>query len=184
MRWPRARYNLRRQQCEAGVKALSRRHLEIKALRDVSLEQLEAQNRDLPEVVYKRCRHVISENARVEAAAQALERGDMTTLGKLMAESHRSLRDDFEVSCAELDTLVNLAGEIDGVYGARMTGGGFGGCTVNLIADGHVNKFKNAISRSYEQATGRKPDIYVCATAGGAGPVAETNKPVHLSGHA
>lgn len=177
-------YNLRRQQCEAGVKALSRRRSDVKALRDVTLDQLEAQKRDLPEIVYKRCRHVISEDARVEAAAQALERGDLNALGKMMAESHRSLRDDYEVSCTELDTLVNLAAETEGVYGARMTGGGFGGCTVNLVADDQVEKFKSHISRKYERATGRKPDIYVCETAGAAGPVAEANQPARPAQHA
>jgi galactokinase len=176
-------YNARHRECEAGVRILSRGRRGISALRDVSPEQLDGCRRDLSDAVYRRCRHVTSENVRVLAAARALARGDLPALGGLMAESHRSLRDDYEVSCAELDALVELAGRIEGVYGARMTGGGFGGCTVNLVAAGRVEDFKRAMRRGYERVAGRKPDIYVCEAAAGAGPVPEAERPQRRSLH-
>src|SRR5262249_35695115 len=114
-------YNQRRAECEEGVAILRRRRPEVRALRDVTLADLNASAGDLPEVVARRCRHVVGENARVIDAAAALERGDLSAFGVLMKESHRSLRDDFEVSCAELDVLVELAEKVEGVYGARMT---------------------------------------------------------------
>ncbi|HZS08830.1 MAG TPA: galactokinase [Blastocatellia bacterium] len=166
-------YNKRRAECEAGVRHLSQFIPGIAALRDVTIEQLEQHGRDLPEVVYRRCRHVVSENARVPAAATALERGDLAAFGQLMGESHRSLRDDYEVSCNELDLMVELAGEVEGVYGARMTGGGFGGCTINLVSAGSVAQFKRTVAERYRQKTGRKPEIYVCTAAEGAEQVSE-----------
>jgi galactokinase len=111
---------------------------------------------------------VITENARVLAAGDALERGDLREFGKLMAASHESLRDDYEVSCDELDLMVELAEKIEGVYGARMTGGGFGGCTVNLVAEDHAEEFQEIIAREYERITKLKPEIYVCTAANGA----------------
>jgi len=164
-------YNQRRAQCEAGVKHLSASLPNITALRDVSMEQLDKYGSDLSDIIYRRCRHVISENQRVLAAARALEEHDLQAFGKLMYESHASLRDDYEVSCRELDTMVELAREVEGVYGARMTGGGFGGCTVNLVANEHVDEFKRRIAAGYEQATGLKPEIFVCEAADGAGEV-------------
>ena len=161
-------YNERREQCEAGVKHLAQFLPEVKALRDVSIEQLEQYRAGLSEVVYRRCRHVITENARVLAAGDALERGDLREFGKLMAASHESLRDDYEVSCDELDLMVELAEKIEGVYGARMTGGGFGGCTVNLVAEDHAEEFQEIIAREYERITKLKPEIYVCTAANGA----------------
>ncbi len=125
-------YNVRRRDCEEGVQLLSTVLPGIQALRDVTLRDLEDHRKLLSETVYRRCRHVITENRRVPQAAEALERGDLHTLGELMAESHRSLRDDYQVSCPELDLMVDLAAKHSGVYGTRMTGGGFGGCTVNL----------------------------------------------------
>ncbi|HXW15159.1 MAG TPA: galactokinase, partial [Terriglobia bacterium] len=100
-----------------------------------------------------------------------LEGGDVAAFGRLMAESHRSLRDDYEVSCAELDLMVELAGQAKGVFGARMTGGGFGGCTINLVRTDYVEDFKRTISRRYEQATWRAPEIYVSSAAEGAAEV-------------
>src|SRR5205085_176721 len=127
-------YNERREQCEAGVKHLAQSLPNVTALRDVTITELEEFGRALPEVVYRRCRHVVTENARVLAAAEALTHNGLREFGKLMAASHRSLRDDYEVSSTELDVMVDLANKVEGVYGARMTGGGFGGCTVNLVA--------------------------------------------------
>ena len=161
-------YNERRAQCEAGVKHLARFLPDVKALRDVTLDELEQFGRDLPAVVYSRCRHVITENARVLAAAEALEQHDLHRFGQLMAQSHRSLRDDYEVSSKELDLMVELAGMADGVYGARMTGGGFGGCTVNIVDVRYVEQVTSFVARQYEHITKLKPEIYVCEAANGA----------------
>jgi galactokinase len=164
-------YNQRRAECEAGVQQLRQFLPDVQALRDVSLTELAQHGRDLPELIYRRCRHVISENARVLASAAALTQGDWATFGQLMNESHRSLRDDYEVSCDELDLLVRLASGSAGVYGARMTGGGFGGCTINLVQAETVHEFERFVAQEYQRATGHVPEIYVCAAADGAGQV-------------
>jgi len=140
----------------------------VRAPRDATPSELELYGGDLPGVIYKRCRHVITENARVITAAAALEGGDLSLFGKLMNESHQSLRDDYEVSCAELDIMVDLAARADGVYGARMTGGGFGGSTINLVRAEAVTDFKREVARGYKEATGREPEIYTCTAAEGA----------------
>ena len=156
-------YNERREMCEAGAN-----HLNVTALRDATLEQLEQHRHGLPEVVYRRCRHVITENARVMAAGEALEQGDLHRFGKLMAESHVSLRDDYEVSSEELDLMVELAQPVEGVSGARMTGGGFGGCTVNLVRTENVEEFRRRVAEGYERVTTIKPEIYITTAANGA----------------
>jgi galactokinase len=161
-------YNERRAQCEAGVQHLAQFLPNVKALRDVTLDELEQFGRDLPEVVYRRCRHVITENARVLAAAKALEQHDLYRLGELMRGSHFSLRDDYEVSSSELDLMVELAFMSDGVYGARMTGGGFGGCTVNIVDVPYVEQVTSFIARQYEHITKLRPEIYVCEASNGA----------------
>ena len=161
-------YNERRAQCEAGVRHLARFLPHVKALRDVTLAELEEFGRDLPEVVYRRCRHVITENARVLAAAEALERHDLYRFGELMRGSHFSLRDDYQVSSGELDLMVELAFMADGVYGARMTGGGFGGCTVNIVDVPYVEEVTAFIARQYEHITNLRPEIYVCEASNGA----------------
>jgi galactokinase len=161
-------YNERRAQCEEGVRVLARDYPNVKALRDVTIEQLEAHRSELSEVVYRRCRHVITENARVIQAGEALEDHDLDRFGKLMAESHVSLRDDYEVSADELDLMVELAQKIDGVYGARMTGGGFGGSTVNLVREEKADEFRARMAEGYERVTGLKPEVYVCSAANGA----------------
>ncbi len=165
-------YNRRRAECEEGVRILSKHLPQARALRDVTLEDLEAYGGELPEVVLRRCRHVISEDVRVVEAAAALEIGDLAAFGKLMGESHRSLRDDFEVSCTELDLMVELAGQVEGVYGTRMTGGGFGGCTIALVRSDRVAVFQQKVSEGYERATACKPEIYVCSAADGVRQVA------------
>jgi galactokinase len=161
-------YNRRREQCELGVQGLARKIPGMTALRDVSSEQLRALKDMLDPLIFRRCRHVVSENERVVAAASALEGADLAGFGALMRESHRSLRDDYEVSCDELDLMVRLADSIDGVYGARMTGGGFGGCTVNLVRTDRVQPFCAQLAADYARATGRRPEIYVCEAADGA----------------
>jgi len=166
-------YNKRRAECEAGVRQLSQHHKGVSALRDVTLDQLESERHNLPAAVYDRCRHVITENARVLEAASALERGDVAEMGRLMYESHRSLRDDYEVSCDELDLMVDLARVLPGVYGARMTGGGFGGCTVNLVANNTIEEFKKQIARNNESRVGITPGLYICQAADGVGEKAK-----------
>ena len=161
-------YNTRRAECEIGVHALAARLPGMRALRDARLSDLERSAAGLPQKIYRRCRHVISENERVEAAARALKDRNFAELGRLMRESHHSLRDDYEVSCRELDVMVELAAQLEGVYGARMTGGGFGGCTVNLVHAEKSAEFQSRIAQEYEKHTGLKPEIHVCTAAQGA----------------
>jgi galactokinase len=161
-------YNLRRRDCESGVNLLSRSIPGIHALRDVTSDQLEANRSLLPEPVLSRCRHVISENERTLKAADALAAGDLKELGKLMYASHRSLRLDYEVSCNELDLLVKIAEAQPAVLGARMTGGGFGGCTVNIVERRRIDSFIENASREYQAKTGIIPAILVTTATDGA----------------
>jgi galactokinase len=140
----------------------------IRALRDVSVSNLEHWKQVLPERVYRRCRHIVSENQRVLAAANALQSGNTAEFSQLMYQSHASMRDDYEISCRELDLLVNLASSRPGVFGARMTGGGFGGCTVNLVRADSSAAFREDIAQAYRDATGIIPEIYICEPAQGA----------------
>ena len=145
---PASEYNRRRAECEEGAAYFGR------SLRDVTLGELQREGRGLPDNVYRRCRHVITENARAMAAAEALEQEDLRTFGELMAQSHRSLRDDYQVSCAELDTMVEIAAHAPGVYGSRMTGGGFGGCTISLVQEEHVEAFSGSHRARVSQGDG------------------------------
>ena len=165
-------YNQRRADCEQGVKILQECVPGIRSLRDVSVEQLERHREMLPPVIYQRCRHVVTENARVESAAEMLQKNDLRAFGGLMAKSHMSLRDDYEVSCRELDVMVEIATAQAGVFGARMTGGGFGGCTINLVASEHAEAFRKRVAAEYERAIGLKPDVYITSAADGAARVA------------
>lgn len=160
-------YNQRRAECEEAVRALQKVLPEVRALRDVSLPQLHEHRRLLTPKVFLRCRHVITENARVEAAVTALGRGDLRALGPLMRDSHRSLRDDYEVSCRELDVMVEIASAERGVLGARMTGGGWGGCTVNLVEGPAVETFKRNVASGYLAKTGLSTTIYVSRASEG-----------------
>ena len=171
-------YNLRRAECYAGVSAIKTRCMpKITGLRDITCSSLEDCKDSLPETVYRRCRHVVREDERVLAAARALRVHDLKSFGKLMYESHLSLRDDYEVSCQELDLLVDIAQKLEGVYGARMTGGGFGGCTVNLVHAEAVEEFIAISKKEFARATGNIPEVYVCVAAQGAGPVLEDEAP-------
>lgn len=161
-------YNVRRTECETAVRKLSQVLPGIRALRDVSLAELEGNRELLGETIYKRCRHVITENQRTVAAANALQTGHAEELRQVMANSHRSLRDDYEVSCRELDVMVELAERQPGLLGARMTGGGFGGCTINLVGATESGEFRRRMSEKYESVTGLKPDIYICQASEGA----------------
>ncbi|WP_042859209.1 galactokinase [Dickeya sp. NCPPB 3274] len=160
-------YNTRRQQCEAAA-----RHFQVKALRDVSEADFAAKVDGLDEVVARRARHIITENARTLAAADALTRGDLRQMGELMAASHASMRDDFEITVPPIDTLVDIVKAVIGDEGGvRMTGGGFGGCIVALIPQQHVTAVQNAVMRDYPAKTGLQPTCYVCQASPGAGYV-------------
>jgi galactokinase len=160
-------YNVRRTECETAVRKLFEVLPGIRALRDVSLAELESNRKLLGETIFKRCRHVITENQRTVEAATALQTDHVEALRQVMANSHRSLRDDYEVSCRELDVMVRLAERQRGVLGARMTGGGFGGCTINLVSAAESGKFRRHIGEEYEAVTGLKPDMYICQASQG-----------------
>jgi len=161
-------YNARRAECEAGVAAFQSWKPGVRALREVTVADMEQFGAQLPPNVRKRCRHVVSENRRVMDMVAAMQQGDLAWCGRLMTESHDSLRDDYEVSCLELDALVVVARGAPGYIGARLTGAGFGGCTVNLVHAGAVADFCAAVATSYHLVTGRQTEIYVCDPAAGA----------------
>ncbi|MDM7920986.1 MAG: galactokinase [Pyrinomonadaceae bacterium] len=161
-------YNVRRAECETAVRLLQADLPNITDLRDVSEAELDEYGTRLPQTIRLRARHVVTENARTLEAADALKLGDMNAFGWLMWESHRSLRDDYEVSSGELDTMVEIASRIEGVLGARMTGGGFGGSTVNLVARERVRHFTEAIEHEYLRATGIAATVLISNACGGA----------------
>ncbi len=161
-------YNKRRQECEQGVAVLANRFPGIRALRDATIEQLDACKPEMNEVVDKRCRHVIMENDRVLKSIRVLKQGDLESFGGLMNASHNSLRDLYEVSCPEIDLLVDLARKIPGVLGTRITGGGFGGCTVNLVDSNSIAEFSSQVIESYRRETGIEAKVYVSTAAAGA----------------
>ncbi len=162
-------YNDRRSACESGVSLLAgAMRTDIRALRDVSMEMLDVYGGALSDTVLKRCRHVITENERTQRAVALLKDGDLWGFGQLMVVSHESLRDDYEVSGKELDLLVEIALNVPGVLGARMTGAGFGGCTVNVVERDAVPALTDAINERYSRTTGLTPEIYVCSAVNGA----------------
>jgi len=154
-------YNVRRGQCEAGVNILRAHDPSIRSLRDVTLDLLREHRAELEPVVFRRCEYVVRENTRVGDACAALARNDYAVFGGLMNLSHAGLRDDYEVSSAELDALVEAARRVPGVLGARMMGAGFGGCTISLVEAGAVPEFEARVSRDFEAATGKAPKIHV-----------------------
>ena len=164
-------YNQRRAECEEGVRYFAKWNPAIRALRDVSVDMLDQHANDLPPIIYKRCAHVIRENQRTLDAAESLRQNDLKRLGELMRESHFSLRDLYEVSCHELDTMVDSAQDLPGFVGGRMTGGGFGGCTVNLVRDQAAEEFASKIAERYRKATGIAPQTYLCSAVDGAGEI-------------
>jgi galactokinase len=161
-------YNRRREECEEGVRRFAKWNPAIHALRDVSVGMLEEHVKDLPQTIAKRCTHIVCENQRTVDAAAALTTGDLARMGTLMRESHQSLRDLYEVSCRELDIMVSSAEGLPGFIGGRMTGGGFGGCTINLVREQHAESFAAQIAERYRQATGIEPQIYLCSAEDGA----------------
>jgi len=167
-----SQYNVRRRQCEAGVAALRRHEPAIRSLRDVGRGLLDAHGGELDPVVVRRCRFVLEENERLLAGCADLARGDLAAFGGRMAGSHAGLRDDYEVSCAELDALVELANEHPGVLGARMMGGGFGGCTINLVRADAVPSFAETVALAYRRRCGREARVFVTRIADGTAIVA------------
>lgn len=165
-------YNARRKQCEQAVEHLQKQKPGIINLRDVTLCDLPA-IQDLPELLSKRARHVVTENERVKQAMRHLEMGQLDSFGQLMIESHRSLRDDYEVSCPELDLLVELALAEPGCIGSRMTGAGFGGCTVSLVEENKLEKFSETVTRLYKERTGIDPRLFVFTAGAGAHTILE-----------
>ncbi|MGH9586571.1 MAG: galactokinase, partial [Acidobacteriaceae bacterium] len=160
-------YNIRRAEVEEGTAILRSHRPEVCKLRDATVEDLKRWGHEMPENVLRRVRHIVTENDRTVAAADALERGDMKTLGRLLYEAHASYRDDFEASCPEADILVELASKQPGCIGARLTGGGFGGCTINLVEATHAQEFLESLRQGYKKATGRDADIYLCHASAG-----------------
>jgi galactokinase len=154
---------------EINVRQISAGYPQVKSLRDVTAAMLDNLPDSLPPVIARRARHVVTENARVARFVDACRRNDVQAMGTLMLESHRSLQQDYEVSCAELDFLVETASGIEGVFGARMTGGGFGGCAVAMVRNETFDKFLTEISRAYSQKFGKVPEVYRCEPSGGAG---------------
>jgi galactokinase len=169
-------YNQRRAECEEASRLLGQHVPGVKALRDVTLEQFHRYEAQLPEVVRRRARHVISENERVLASVQALEADNLEAFGQLMYESHASLRDDYQVTIPQLDTLVEAARLVPGVLGSRMTGAGFGGCTVSLVETDAVDEFRRQVQAYYHEAANLEAGIYVCQVVDGAS-IVSSNQP-------
>ena len=160
-------YNKRRAACEEAVRLLQQDLRNIKSLRDVSVKDFNRFAKKLPDEVSKRARHVVEEIERSKQAEALLEAGNIQRFGELMNECHISLRDLYEVSCPELDTMVRVAQSLEGCYGARLTGAGFGGCTVNLVAREMADKFASSIARGYESKTSLNPEIYITRASNG-----------------
>ncbi len=162
-------YNTRRAECETGVQILQKYDNNITALRDVSLSLLQEHREEIDPIVYKRCEFVIKENLRVEDAFSALAKDDIKALGALMFQSHEGLRDDYDVSCKELDLLFDMAKKSNDVIGSRMMGGGFGGCTINIVKKEKMNLFSESIKNEYAKITGLEPEIYSVKITDGTG---------------
>jgi galactokinase len=160
-------YNLRRKQCEEGVRVISKKYPDVKSLRDVNINMLEEFESALPGVIYSKCLYVVEENFRVEEAANYLADGDIYGFGELMTLTHEGLSLDYNVSIPELDNLVYTALEIPGVIGSRMMGGGFGGCTINLVEKNMEENFKDKMADFYLKSTGIILNLYVCRIASG-----------------
>jgi galactokinase len=161
-------YPTRRRESEAACAVIAQHKPGVKFLRDCTLEDLEKWRGEMESKSYLRAKHVISENLRTVAAADALIKGDMKTLGRLMGEAHTSYSKDFEGSCVEADAMVALAADLPGLIGARLTGGGFGGCTINLVEQGKAEAFAEALGARYAEQIGIVPQIHVCHASGGA----------------
>ena len=164
-------YNTRRSECELGFRLVAAREPGVESLRDVDEAMLERNRSRLPDVVAPRCEHVVKEDARVMAAVDALRDGDLESVGRLFAASHASLRDLYEVSSPELDAMVEIATAVPGVVASRMTGAGFGGCTVNLVRHGAEEALRERILAEYPKRTGLTARVFVASAVDGAGPL-------------
>jgi galactokinase len=162
-------YRERVAECQAAVAAIQKSDPDVKSLRDVTPECFEAIQDTIPAVARRRARHIISDTQRVVDFSAAARKSDLHEMGKLFVASHRSMQHDYEISCEEIDFLVDTAIELPGVYGARMTGGGFGGCTVNLVAPGELEIFQQRLAEAYWERYGKRPVFYECRPAAGAG---------------
>lgn len=171
-------YNVRRRQCEEGVNLLRKYDDAVESLRDVTPDLLEQHKDEFGPVIYDRCSFVLEENRRVLKACKDLESGDLETFGQRMYASHEGLRDKYEVSCNELDILVEETRKIKGVLGARMMGGGFGGCTINLVQAPSLDSFKKQITKRYWQRTGKETKIYPAKVAAGTHIIESTTEDV------
>jgi galactokinase len=158
-------YNTRRAQCEEGVRLIKKHHPEVESLRDVTIEMLDNYVSD--PLIYKRCRYVVEENSRLLAGCEDLQKGDLEAFGKKMFRTHEGLSNEYEVSCPELDYLVKAVRNNEAVPGARMMGGGFGGCTINLIKEGAVEEIIYSVGNGYEKEIGKKMTAYIAETADG-----------------
>ncbi len=161
-------YTSRRAEVEEACAVIARHRPEVRFLRDATPADLEKWGSEMTPNALKRARHVITENLRTVAAADALIRHDLVELGRLMAEAHKSYSHDFEGSCVEADAMVELAQDLPGLIGARLTGGGFGGCTINLVERSQAPAFAEALGARYAAKTGIKPQIHICHASGGA----------------
>lgn len=164
-------YNQRRAEVQDGLRILRSRRPEICTLRDVCEVELLSHEDEMPRSVFLRCLHVVTENRRVIEAVQALRKNNFRRFGELMREAHISMRDNYAASCVEADTMVEIATAQPGCYGARISGGGFGGCTVNLVAAEHAETFAHNVRVAYQQAAGIEAEIYVTRASNGAGPL-------------
>jgi galactokinase len=170
-------YTSRRAQVEEAAAVIGRHRSAVRFLRDATLEDLARWGSEMSPNAVKRARHVISENTRTVAAADALLKGDLTELGRLMAEAHRSYSQDFEASCLEADAMVALAQDLPGLIGARLTGGGFGGCTINLVEREHAAEFSEELGARYATETGIVPQLMICHASRGAHQVSSSMQP-------
>ena len=168
-------YNTRRIQCETGVSIIRKFESSVKSLRDVNKSLLQKYKSEFDHVIYQRCEYVVEENSRVLLACEKLAEHDLDSFGKLMYETHEGLRHKYEVSCEELDFLVDKAKTMQGVLGARMMGGGFGGCTINLIKNNYLQNTITEISLAYEKKYGRNPKHYITKIENGTSEIERNN---------
>ncbi len=173
-------YNIRRKQCEEGVAILKKYDAGINSLRDVTTEMLQRHKDEFDPIIYKRCKYVVEENNRVLAACNDLSRNDFKSFGKRMFQSHDGLSNEYEVSCEELDVLVEEAKKVEGVLGSRMMGAGFGGCTINIVEEKHLESFTAHIQKAYKDRTGKSIKVYKTSIDAGTEVVTEEEKTCKL----
>jgi len=164
-------YNTRRQECLQGVEWVRQNHADVQSLRDITIDQLKKFVAPKDELVYRRCKYVVDENLRLQSACEDLMKGNIDSLGKKMFQSHEGLSKHYEVSCSELDFLVNAVQNNPDVLGARMMGGGFGGCTINLVREEGIEELVKHLSGAYQQHTGLELSTYIAQVEDGTGKI-------------